>query len=339
MEMFTKISPNSTFTVVVPDESQGMRIDKYVVQHFPLYSRNFFQQLITDELVMLNGKKVSKQGILVKPSDTVTVTFPPERRFDESIISQIIAEKGLDVEVIAEEDHFFIVYKPANLLVHSPCPRSKAITLVDWLLVHYKELASIGYADRPAIIHRLDKDTSGLLIIPRTSSAHETFGALFRNRAINKIYHAVIHGNPPACGSIDLAIGRDPNNKKKMSAFLTADHQARLDLTTDIDQAHLSGRRKIRTALTNYRVLEYFDNCALVEVNLVTGRMHQIRVHFAAVGYPIVGDPIYGTKSKLIKRQALHAHTLSFTFEGKKYSFSKEVPDDFACLLKHLRNS
>ncbi|TET06879.1 RluA family pseudouridine synthase [Candidatus Dependentiae bacterium] len=338
MEILTKISPNSAFTFVVPDESHGMRIDKYIVQQFPFYSRNFFQQLINDELVRLNGKIVSKQGILIKPSDTVTITFPPERKFDESIISKIMAEKHLDVEVIAEEDHFFIVYKPANLLVHSPCPRSKAVTLVDWLLVHYKELASIGYADRPSIIHRLDKDTSGLLIIPRTPYAHAIFGAMFRDRAINKTYHAVVHGNPPAFGSIDWAIGRDPNNKKKMSVFFTAGQNTRENVNNGVDQISLSGGKKIRTALTNYRVLEYFDNCALVEVNLVTGRMHQIRVHFAAVGYPIVGDPVYGTKSKLIKRQALHAHTLSFTFEGKEYSFSKEVPDDFACLLKHFRN-
>jgi len=348
MEILTKIAPNSTFAFVVPEDyEKGIRIDRFIAQQFPLYSRNFFQQLIDDKLIMLNGRIVSKQSAIVKPADTLTVTFPPERIIDQEVVSSMIADKQLNVELIAEHEHFFIVYKPAHLLVHSPSARSKAITLVDWLLVNYKELAHVGHTDRPAIIHRLDKDTSGLLIIPRTPYAHATFGRMFRNREVIKVYHALVKGSPPAHGSIDLAIGRDPHNKKKMAAFLMPGQTLEPVVNRGMQSycheglTHPSqlGPKKIRGALTHYRVLEYFADCALVEVKLVTGRMHQIRVHFSAIGYPLLGDPVYGVKSKLIKRQALHAHTLSFTLEDKNYSFSKEVPNDFLQVLTHLRTA
>jgi len=343
----TKIEPNSSFSFVVSDDyKEGIRIDKYIAYQFPLYSRNFFQQLIDDGLVEYNGQIVSKQSLMVKSSDAVTVTFPPERKFDEVVIATAITEKQLDIEILAKHEHFLIVYKPANLLVHRPSARSNAVTLVDWLLLYYKELVAVGHSDRPAIIHRLDKDTSGLLVIPRTPYAHAVFGQMFRNRTVSKTYQAIVHGNPPASGSINLAIGRDPNNKKKMAAFLMpSSDRSILASSTNQVYAHemanncLARGKKIRTALTHYRVLEYFENHALLEVKLITGRMHQLRVHFSAIGHAIVGDPIYGIKSKLIRRQALHAGSISFTLDGKEYAFSKAAPEDFKCLVNFLKTS
>jgi len=341
MEILTKkIAPNSSFSFIAPDCKEEKRIDKFISEQFPLYSRSFFQQLIDDELVKLNGQTVTKQSIAVKPSDRVSIVFPPERKVDKSLVSDVLGDKNIDVEIISEHPDFLIVYKPANLLVHSPSARSTAITLADWLLVHYSELANVGYSDRPAIVHRLDKDTSGLLVVPRTPYAHALFGSMFRNRTIDKTYYALVHGNPPKSGSIELAIGRDPYNRKKMAAFITPEQQRDAYVKNNVLPIGSAGTgKKVRNALTHYKVVEYFENCALVEVKLITGRMHQIRVHFNAIGHPVFGDPIYGNKSKLIKRQALHAHTISFLFDEKTYSFSKEVPEDFSKLLKNLRKS
>jgi len=339
----TTVAPNSSFSFVVSAQyKEGVRIDKYISDQFPLYSRSFFQQLIDEGLVGLNGRVVSKQSLVVKEADAVTITFPPERHIDEPEITEAMKQKQLDIEVVAEHEHFLIVYKPANLLVHRPSARSNAITLVDWLLAHYKELALVGPSDRPAIVHRLDKDTSGLLIIPRTPYAHKAFSDMFRNREVDKTYYAIVHGNPPSSGSIDFSIGRDPHNKKKMAPFIApnAPGIAKSGVYGSV-VAHecLSRGKRIRSALTHYRVIEYFKNHALVEVKLVTGRMHQIRVHFAAIGHPLVGDPIYGNKSKLIKRQALHARSIAFRLNGEEFFFSKEAPDELKKLLNCVKFS
>jgi len=339
----TSIAPNSTFSFVVSAQYRdGIRIDRYISDQFPLYSRSYFQYLIDEGLVGVNGKLASKQSLLVKESDSVTITFPPERQIDELAVSKEFEHNNMDVEVVGEHEHFLIIYKPAHLLVHKSSVRSNAITLLDWLLVNYKDLAYVGPSDRPAIVHRLDKETSGLLIIPRTPYAHKAFSDMFRNRTISKTYHAIVHGSPPKSGSIDFSIGRDLHNKKKMAAFMTSSllsQSGKGVYTSAVAREHMMKGKRIRTALTHYRVLEYFNDHALVEVKIVTGRMHQIRVHFAAIGHSVVGDSVYGTKSKFIERQALHAHTISFTLGEREYSFSKSVPDDFNELRDRIKNS
>lgn len=337
------IAPNSTFSFAVSAQyREGVRIDKYISDQFPFYSRNYFQHLINEGLVGVNGQVASKQSLMVKEDDAIIITFPPERQIDEEAIYKAITQKQLDIEVVAEDEYFLIIYKPANLLVHPPYPRSNAITLVDWLVLQYKELAAIGPSDRPAIVHRLDKDTSGLLIIPRTPYAHKAFSYMFRNRTINKTYHAIVHGNPSPSGVIDFSIGRDPHNKKKMGAFITSNcslQSGKGVYTSTIEEDSKLKENRIRSALTHYRVLEYYKNHALVEIKLITGRMHQIRVHFTAIGHPIVGDPIYGSKSKIIKRQALHASCISFKLGKKEYCFSKGAPDDFRQLLNYVKKT
>jgi 23S rRNA pseudouridine1911/1915/1917 synthase len=309
------IKPNQIFTFHIDQTIAGQRIDKFMAQQFPRYSRSFFQRLIEQQFITLNEKPVEKTGVILKAGDLVSVQFPPTRGDTPIIISY-----NPGIEIVFAHEQFFIVYKPASILVHpAPTTSTTEVTLVDWLLSQYNELRSVGSVDRPGIVHRLDKDTSGILIIPRTNYAHTIFGNLFKNRQIEKTYYAVVQGHPPKQGTIDLPIGRDPVTKTKMKAFTTAVENV------------------TRPAVTHYKVMEYFKDSALVEVKPVTGRTHQIRVHLAAIGHPIIGDATYGKKSKLIERHALHAYRIAFIFDNIPYAFSHEVPEDFKKLIESLK--
>jgi 23S rRNA pseudouridine1911/1915/1917 synthase len=318
MEHTGLISPNSTFSFTIPEDAVNKRLDHYIAQQFPLYSRSFFQRVIDDGLVAINGKKAGKPSIPLRIQDVVTVQFPPERQVNPHVLT----EKHRDVQIIAQKEHFLVVFKPAGLVVHSPAAHSAMPTLVDWLVTNYAEIGSVGAIDRPGIVHRLDKDTSGIMIIPRTNYAHTVFGEMFSGRTISKTYIAVVHGHPEQMGVIDLPIGRDPRNPTRMATF---------------PYSAAGKSDAIRTACTNYTVLEYFENHSLVEVRPVTGRTHQIRVHFASIGHPIVSDPVYGRASHMIKRHALHAQKLSFQFEGTTHEFSHDAPADFQALLAGLK--
>ncbi len=310
------VKPNSYFVLHVPQEYDGSRLDRFITAHFPLYSRSFFNRLIDDGLIQINDTIVTKSGTIVKQGENVSIRFPAPRE----IQIDALKEKKPAIEILYENLQFLIIHKPAGLLVHPTSMASTAATLVDWLLINYAAIEGVGYVDRPGIVHRLDKDTSGLLIVPRTNQAHALFGDLFRDRSINKTYYAIVEGHPEKSGTIALPIGRDPITKTKMTT-----------------QVYPTRSIKMRDATTHYRVIEYFDNAALVEVKPITGRTHQIRIHFASLGHPIIGDVVYGKKSKLIKRHALHAHNLSFEFQGKKYSFEKSLPDDMTDLIEKLK--
>lgn len=310
------IMPDSSFVLTVTKAEAGKRIDKYITEQFPLYSRTFFNRLIEDEYIRLNEAAVTKSGTPVHEGDIVTVKFPGTRK----VPLFALKNKNPAVEILFEHPHFLIIYKPEGLLVHPPSMTNNSPTLVDWLLVHINDIKNVGYVDRPGIVHRLDKDTSGILIIPRTNHAHSVFGDFFRERTIDKKYYAIVQGHPDPSGIIDLPIGRCPVTKIRMTTL------------------RKSSMVKMRNAVTHYRVIEYFNDAALVEVKPITGRTHQIRVHFAAIGHPLIGDPIYGKKSKLISRQALHAYSLAFQFEGQPYSFAKKPPADFQNLITKLRS-
>jgi 23S rRNA pseudouridine1911/1915/1917 synthase len=303
--------PGAHLSLNVDESSAGKRVDHFLAQQVPGYSRSFFQDLIAQSLIKLNNKVITKSSIIIKVGDSIEITFPPTRPLE----GLPLPEHDLGVHVIYEHPDFLIVYKPASLIVHAPTHRSTTVTLVDWLIHHFKELQKVGHSDRPAIVHRLDKDTSGILIVPRNNYAHTLFAQLFKDRCIDKTYLAVVQGHPPREGTVEFNISRHPVHKHKMT--------------------HTTGCG--REAFTHYTVQEYFADSALVKVHPVTGRTHQIRVHFAALGHPLLGDTVYGSPSKLIARQALHAYRLSFTFQGRHYTFWHDMPEDMYNLVKALR--
>lgn len=304
------VAPNSNFSLVVID-NHCQRIDTFLSNHFARYSRTFFKKLIDSNGVRINGILLTKASILVKVNDIVTVQFPPEfTTFSKQI------DPDLPVKLVYEHEDFLIVNKPPYLSVHAPAKESTEITLVDWLVSKFQEIQTVGSLDRPGIVHRLDKNTSGLLVVSRNNYSHEILSDLFKNRLIKKTYRAVVKGHPESEGTIEFPISRDPFYRTKMS------------------HNYSSGR----PAVTRYKVLEYFADSALLELYPLTGRTHQIRVHCAAIGHPLVGDSLYGTSSKLIKRHALHASALEFFFQGEQFSFNQELPLDFKQLLTFLRS-
>jgi 23S rRNA pseudouridine1911/1915/1917 synthase len=306
------IKSGSSFLVTVQDQSSGQRIDKFITQHFEQYSRSFLQKLFEQKQIFINNAKLVKPSYILIAGDKISINFPevqPERKTKE------IAQ-GLDVQIVAKEKDFLIISKPAGLVVHAPNMQYQQATLSDWVVQTHEEIAHVGLVDRPGIVHRLDKDTSGLMIIPRTSNAHATFTDMFKDRKIKKTYLAIVSGHPPATGSIDFYIGRHPTVRNKMHHF-----------------TEKTKRTDSRDAITHYEVVEYFKDFSLVKVSPVTGRTHQIRVHFAAIGHQLLADNLYGAKSKLLHRHALHAHKLEFVYQGKQYSFSCELENDLAQII------
>jgi 23S rRNA pseudouridine1911/1915/1917 synthase len=310
--------PQDALRCQVALDQEPTRIDKYLTAQFPSYSRTFFSTLINGATVTVNGEITRKPSTMIKPSDEITVLFP------KVVVPTVCPEKAhaLAISMVASFDHFLIINKPAGIMTHKPMPTSPDYTVVEWLLASFETIANVGLFDRPGIVHRLDKDTSGLLVIARTNYAHTHFSKLFKERMMQKTYLAVVHGHPPQTGSIDLPIGRHRLHRNRMATFAPQ----------SIPQDHT----RIRSALTSYNVLRYFHKSSLVQVNLHTGRTHQIRVHFAAKGHPLIGDTLYGASSSLMSRQALHAHKLSFCFDEQEYSFTQEPPEDFVQLLESL---
>jgi 23S rRNA pseudouridine1911/1915/1917 synthase len=317
------IAPNTTFSFIMPENNESCRIDRYMASLFPDYSRSYFQKIIDAGGISINNLPAKKPSAIVSPTDTVTIQFPAQRILEPSHV----IDRTSGIAIIAETDHFMVIHKPAHLLVHAPSSASNAVTVVDWIRHHYEDISTVGASDRPGIIHRLDRETSGILLITKTNYAHNLIGGLFRERKINKTYKAIVSGRPPQEGTITLAIGRSPVNPLKMIHF----DPELIDVTGRI------GITKVRHAKSDYKVLQYFDDAALVEVKPTTGRTHQIRVHMAAIGHPVIGDQLYGKKSSLINRQALHAESLSFIFDGKEHTFINEIPGDFQQLIDTIK--
>ncbi len=294
--------------ICVSDESvdSKVRLDSFLYEIYPDYSRSYFQKLIKQGFVLVNNKSVNK-SFCISPRDEIEVKFG-------KVKSLCVGPIEVDFDIVSMEKDFIVINKPAGLTVHHSKDICKEPTLVHGLLYRFKEFEDFIDDDRPGIVHRLDRYTSGLIIVARNIIGHIALANLFKDRKIEKSYLAVVKGHPDKDGKIDFAIGRHPVDRKKMS------------------HVSYSGKR----ALTYYNVLKYYKDEALVRVRIITGRTHQIRVHFAAIGHGLLGDDIYGVKSKLIKRQALHSYELSFEYKRKKYFYKVDYPDDFKKLLKNL---
>jgi len=283
------------------------RLDKYVCARHPELSRTRVQKLIVGGNITVNGQP-AKPGLRLNIGDRIDITVPPTP-------PQELKPEAIPLKIIYEDDDLLAVDKPAGLTVH-PAPGHPAHTLVNAILAHFPHLADIGDSLRPGVVHRLDKDTSGVMLVAKNSAAQADLAKQFKSHSVTKAYLALVKGRlEPENGIIEADIGRDPHNRKKM-AVVAAGREAR----------------------TEYRVLKYIGGYTLLEVMPETGRTHQIRVHLAAIGFPVVGDKVYGVKSQYLSRQFLHACRLGFKLPstGDYVEFKSELPPDLEKALEAI---
>lgn len=313
---------------IVNKEYKGLRIDKFLALSFPEMSRSQIQRLIKSGNVSCDDDIIADNSFKVRVDDSYQVFVPEAVDADPE-------PENIPLEIVYEDEDIIIVNKPAGMTVH-PAPGSPNGTLVNALLYHCRDrLSGVGGVKRPGIVHRIDKDTSGLLVVAKNDMAHRHLSEQFFEHSIERTYFALVYGlpNPPA-GRIEANIGRSPYDRKKMAIVQTGG----------------------KVAVTNYKTIENFKNCAaLVQCNLETGRTHQIRVHMSSLGCNLIGDQLYVKSKKTLAkgidqdikkyvndfpRQALHATTLGFKHprSNEFVSFSSEFPDDFKQLLGCLKN-
>jgi 23S rRNA pseudouridine1911/1915/1917 synthase len=292
-------------------DTPGVRVDKYVSEHVPDLSRAAVQRLINDGRILVNGSQV-KASYRLEPGDSISVVIPPPEKAE-------IAAEAIPLDVVYEDGDILVVNKPAGMVVH-PAYGHHSGTLVNAVLAHAPDLAGVGGELRPGIVHRLDKDTSGLIVVAKSDVALRNLQEQFKGREVKKVYLALVEGHlAPPTGLIDAPIGRDPRARKKMAVV----------------------SRGGRAAQTEYRVLETYDEHTLVEAHPLTGRTHQIRIHLAFIGRPIVGDPVYGFRKQRLKvpRLFLHAARLGFRLpgSGEWREFEAPLPEDLEQVLERLR--
>jgi len=304
-----KQSEQTTLALVVPKESAGVRLDRFLATALPQFSRSRIQQLIRDGSVKLNGQ-AARTRELVRPDDAIDLIEPVPEKIDNQA-------EDMSLQVLYEDDDLVVINKPAGMVVH-PGAGHPEHTLVNALLHHCPTLSGIGGKERPGIVHRLDKETSGCIVVAKNDETHRHLSAQFAERAVEKIYLALVSGKlRKIAGVIDVMIGRHPVHRQRMSVE----------------------SKRGREAKTDYRVLRSGAEISLVECKLHSGRTHQIRVHLHHLGHPVLGDKIYGAKSgKGFPRQMLHAWKLGFTHprSGQWKSFEALLPEDFEQALNKL---
>ena len=290
-------------------KNKNERIDKFVAGINNEWSRTQVQQWIKDDVVTVNGKAV-KGNYKVKENDEITVTIPEPEELD-------IQPEDMNLEIYYEDADVLVVNKPRGMVVH-PAPGHTSGTLVNGLMHHCTDLSGINGVMRPGIVHRIDKDTSGLLMVAKNDMAHESLVNQLVAKTVTRRYKAIVHGViPHDKGTIDAPIARDKKERQSM--------------TVDENGKH---------AVTHFQVLERFKDFTLVECRLETGRTHQIRVHMKYIGYPLAGDPKYGPKKTLdMNGQALHAGILGFDHPrtGEYIQFEAPIPEVFEDALNILR--
>ncbi|HLF79946.1 MAG TPA: RluA family pseudouridine synthase [Dehalococcoidia bacterium] len=306
-------SPTATETLQqVTADRPGERLDVAIARLCDI-SRAQAQRLIDDRLVSDERRIRTKAGDKLEGGERLSVRLP-------AAVPAAPLPEDIHLSILFEDEHLLVVDKPAGMPVH-PGPGHSSRTLVNALLAHCPDLPGIGGVQRPGIVHRLDKDTSGLMVVAKDERAHAGLSAQLKDREMSKTYLALVEGKllPPEA-LIDAPIGRDPNNRRRMMVRSS------------------SGSGQTREAQTSYKLRTQYESCALVEVTLHTGRTHQIRVHFASLGHPVVGDVVYGHRSRLVGRQFLHAWRLRFRHpvDGRELSFEAPLPQDLQEVLQAL---
>lgn len=298
----------------VSQEFENLRLDKYLSLQIDEATRTYIEKLIDNGNVFLNSKEILKNGKKLKIGDKILVNIPEEEDLD------IVAE-DIPLNIVYECEDFLIVNKRYDMVVH-PAYGNNSGTLVNALMYYTNNLSSVNGKIRPGIIHRLDKDTTGLLIVAKNNYAHSKLASMFIDKTIHKTYLCIVKGNfstDKLEGRIENLIGRDIKDRKKMAIV----------------------EKNGKIAISNYKVIEQVENYSLVEVLIETGRTHQIRVHMKSINHPILGDSIYGTADKMVSRQMLHAYKLNFInpIDNKEYNFKGKFYDDFIATAKRLNFS
>ena len=292
---------------LVVDEG-NLRLDKYVCRACEGLTRSYVQKLIDEGRVTLNGR-VAKPSLKPTRGDMILINVPPPSP------SPTLAPEDIPLIIAFEDSNILVVDKPAGITVH-PAPGHPTHTLMNAILARCPEITAIDSSLRPGIVHRLDKDTSGLIVVAKNRAAHVSLAGQLKNRSMTKRYWVLVRGCPnPEQGSIEAAIGRHPKNRKRMAVVPHG-----------------------RESRTFYRVVSHVGNHALVEATLQTGRTHQIRVHFSSIGCPVAGDSVYGVRLPDLSRQFLHAFQLGFRLPstGEYVEFRSDLPPDLRRALQGL---
>ena len=298
------------FELQISAEANGTRLDGYLADTLDGISRSYLQKLIGEQLILVNQKAV-KANYKVKTGDTLLVQIPDAAPIE-------ILPEPMDLNIVYEDSDLVIVNKPAGMVVH-PAHGHYSGTLVNGLLAHCTDLSGINGKMRPGIVHRIDKDTSGLLMVAKNDLAHQHLAAQLKAHSIRRAYYALVQGviSEPA-GLVDAPIGRHETDRKKMAVTMKNSKEAR----------------------THYYVKERFARHTFIECKLETGRTHQIRVHMAYLGHPLVGDPLYGTRKNNLDfpGQALHAYALGMIHPrtGEELYFEAPLPEHFQTVLTNL---
>lgn len=292
---------------------EAVRLDKFLVSSLPDYSRSRLQSFIKDGLVLVNGEPAHKGGQILDRPAAIEVLIPAP------VPTSLVPEE-IPLEIIFENRDLMIVNKPAGMVVH-PSAGHATGTLVHAALAHAPDIEGVGGEERPGVVHRLDKNTSGLIALAKNDKAHRWLQEQFRLRKVKKIYLAVVDGHPPTpSGRIEIAIGRSSKERNLMAAV--PDHKG-------------------RESITEYRTLETFREHTLLEIHPETGRTHQIRVHLQYLGCPVAGDTVYGRKkaSITLERHFLHAASLTIQLPGEKSprTFEAGLPEELIQVLTDLR--
>ncbi|MDR7236215.1 RluA family pseudouridine synthase [Neobacillus drentensis] len=293
------------------EEQKGDRIDKVISNLDPEWSRTQVQQWIKEGNILVNGQQI-KTNYKCSTNDQIVITIPDPEELD-------VLPEDLNLEIYYEDKDVLVVNKPRGMVVH-PAPGHISGTLVNGLMYHCKDLSGINGVLRPGIVHRIDKDTTGLLMVAKNDMAHESLVNQLVAKTVTRKYKAIVHGViPHDFGTVDAPLGRDTKDRQSMTVVDHGKH-----------------------AVTHFHVIERFKDFTFVECQLETGRTHQIRVHMKYIGYPLAGDPKYGPKKTLeIEGQALHAGVLGFNHPrtNEYLEFEAPLPEDIEMLLTQLRNN